>query len=195
MRRWVLLAVLCVIPVGATAQTIDGGVPSYVVGNTLVAGTPMVMLANGKGHHGKGHGPSRGGGAPAPSAAPAPAQSFSEGRGESSYSFQGQPLRVQIEEPTVTPHPVITWPPVGTQYPAQTVDVAPFAVQPTGATGTLTIPVQVLFRQPVAQATPYQYQRSQGQWGGVCPTGCVVPEVPRQQPVVCNAMGQCIQWP
>ena len=186
MRRWWFLAMLCVIPVSASAQGI-------VVGNTLMVDPALVMIANGKGH-GKGHGPSRGG-APAPSAAPAPAQSFSEGRGEA--SFQTPPtIRVQVEGPTVSPHPVITWPPVVTQYPAQTVEMSPVAVQPTGSTGTLTIPVQVLFRQPVAQVTPQSlYQRSQGQWGGVCPTGCVVPEVPRQQPVVCNSAGRCIEWP
>ena len=126
MRRGLLLMALCAMPVGAMAQTWT--IPttdSYIIGNTLVTGTP-VLLASGKGSPA----PSRGG-TTAPSSASQPS------RGESGFTFQ-QPLRVQLEGPTVTP-PLYTPP----------VEVTPLTVQlpSDGGEATLTIPVRLLFRQ------------------------------------------------
>jgi hypothetical protein len=168
MRRELLFIALCALPISAAAQT-----PSYIVGNTLVPSTPAMMIANG----GRSHGPGRGGSAPSPSPAtspsPAPSQSFGEpSRGESSFTYQ-QPIRVQVEGLSAQPM----------------TELPPFTVQPqpSGCCATLTIPVQVLFRQPAAQPTP----QSQ-----VCPTGCAAPEpTPMMKQRVCNAAGQCIPWP
>ena len=219
MRRWLWLplVVLCAIPMGAPAQTWSEGVPSYVVGNTLVAGTPPILLANGKGY-GKG-GPSRGGGAPAPSPSPAPsaAPSLGESRGESSFSYypiQQPPIRVQLEGPSVQPLPAQPAP-ITVELPPITVQTIPAQVGGAGCCATLTIPVQILYRQPVAQVQPAPPQSRLVPTPmpapippQVCPYGCVVPEVQpqagpmihdwRAQPqprTVCNVYGECIRWP
>ncbi|HJY46688.1 MAG TPA: hypothetical protein VJ301_18890 [Propionibacteriaceae bacterium] len=180
MRRWIPLALLSLFPIGASAQGV-------VVGNTLMADPALVMIANGKGHSGKGHG--RGGGAPSPSPAPSAAPAPADGRGESSYSFQSpQPLRVQIEGPTVT-HPSITWP------STQPVDVPSYTVHPASGAGWLAVPVQVLYR-PSVQPQATQYPAPPARVSPACPIGCEPTPLPqRQAPMICNAVGQCIPWP
>jgi len=198
MRRWLGLALLCLIPVGASAQ-------GLVVGNTLMFDPTMVMLANGKGHgKGHGHGPSRGASAPAPSPAPSPAgpaPSFgSEGRAESGFTYQAPPqYRVQGDVGA----PSTQWP----ASPPLTIELPPLTVQPQASAGccaTLTIPVQVLYRQPLAQAEQLPAPQRRLAPSNPCPTGCVVePLAPQAQPqsrqsqppMVCNSAGQCIPWP
>jgi hypothetical protein len=191
MRRWlpVLLVLGCAVP--ATAQS--WGPPpegSYIIGNTLVPGTPR-LVAWGK----------RGGGAPAPAPAPspasAPAPSFSGdlGRAESGFTFppyrvqaEGQPVGGPIEMPPITVVPIPPGPAGGSPGCC-----APYA--------TLTIPVQLLQASPppMVSATPLPAGRQQR----ACPTGCVPgvdpmppPQAhPTARPHVCNTLGQCIPWP
>ena len=167
MRRGLLVLALCMMPMGAMAQTWSLPQDTYIVGNTLVHGAPMMLMAGGK----ASPSPSRGT-APSPATSP----TTSSGRGESGFTFQ-QPLRVQLEGPTVTP-PLYTPPPAP--------EAVPLTVQSEGH-ATLTIPVQVLWQRAVQSQPGLRFHR-----GGpdACPAGCVSEPVPAPRQHLCNAYGQ-----
>ena len=201
MRRALLLMALCAMPVGATAQTWIPG-DSYIIGNTLIPGSP-VLLASGKG-------PGRGTSAPAPSPAPSPAPAAAPsfgGRAESGFTYP-QPIRVQVQGPTVSPPSTLPAP------PPITVELPPIVgVSPVEGNATLSIPVQVLYRQ-AGEASGRRLPVDPGYGIPAVPSFCpacpvtppeVTPPVPVPTPMpmaapqpryrVCNAHGACIPWP
>jgi hypothetical protein len=211
---WLILAVLVLSVVPVSAQTWSPPPGSYVIGNTVMSGTPTV-LASGKGH--------RGGGAPAPSPSPAPspapAQSFSGEPGRAESGFTYPQYRVQVEGPPVAVQ-------LPSLPPASPPELPPITVQPIppgqvgGGQGTgccapyatLTIPVQLLQagQLPTVPSGVPPYATPQPLPPGTrmpreCPAGCMqIPEgtpTPQSQtypPVrqrICNALGHCILWP